>query len=413
MRGAVRGRLGLAYKLAVLLYVLAVVILSYREGLSIFAKGAGLLLVGLFLLRAVASREKIFLPTEYKLLFAWFLVGVVSSTISDQPGTALSRVLTLLQVYPITFIISNFIVWNGDSRFYWLCLVLAAAISGVVTLANPVEFSDWDGRIFGTLENANAFAALLAGATAVCFAAMAGERPTIVRAFAGVLAAFFIYLTVRTGSRMGMLATVVAAVTVGVCYQAARKGRGLKRATVIVAVGLALGAGIAYLYTSTEFSKRYAALQEAIEAGDFSATSDTSLYGRARLYQKAFEIFLEEPLVGVGLDVFRTAALEFHTIGNNAHSNYMEVLAGTGIVGAVLYYGIYYVWWRRLLRARSLLRDPRFSTQLMVAFAMAMIILVLDVAWVSYYEKLMLMLLAGLIAESNLMDDARRQGGIR
>lgn len=404
-----RGRLGLVYKLAILLYILAVVLLSYRDGLTAFAKGAALILVALFLFRAIAQGERIFLPVEYKLLFGWLLIAVVSSAISASPDTALARVLTLVQVYPIAFIISNLIVWNGDTRFYWLCIAGSAVLSGVATLANPGEFTDLDGRAFGTLENANAFAALLAIAVGLVLSRMVGRRSLIERVLCLALAAFFIYLVGRTGSRMGMLASFAAAITVAVCFQAGRQGRFFSRTLLLMVFGGAILAGGAFYLTSGEFADRYAALTTSLETGDFRASGDMSLYGRARLYQKGFEIFLSSPLLGVGLDVFRTAQLEFRTIGNNSHSNYLEILAGTGAVGALCYFAMYYFWWGKLLKAKALLGDPSYAVHVTTGFAVAIIILVMDVAWVSYYEKLILMVLAGLIAEVNLVGRVQAQ----
>lgn len=405
------GRLGIVYKVAILAYVLAVVILSYRDGLTFFAKGAALVLAGLFLLRAIASGEKVFLPVEYKLLFGWLIVAVVSSAISASPETAFSRILTLLQVYPIAFVLSNMIVWNGDTRFYWLCIVTAAALSGVVTIANPAQFSDLDGRIFGTLDNANAFAALLAVSIGLTLSQVANTRSMLVRLLCLGLVAFFAYLVGRTGSRMGMLASFAAVVTVVICYQAGRKGRLVGKTVFLLGLGAAVVAGGAFLLTSSEFADRYAALQLSLETGDFRASGDMSLYGRARLYQKGFEIFLANPLLGVGLDVFRTAQLEFRTIGNNSHSNYLEILAGTGLVGGICYFAMYYHWWSKLMGARALLREPGMAVHMTAAFTIAVVVLVQDVAWVSYYEKLTLLVLAGLIAEVNLLAGAKRQLG--
>lgn len=386
------------------------VVLSYREGLTMFAKGAGLVLVALYVFRAVSSGEKIFLPREYLLLMAWFLVGVVSSTISSAPGTAFDRVLTLAQVLPVAFIISNFIYWNGDTRFYWLALVGAAVLSGILTLSSPFQFTGIDGRLFGTLGNANAFAALLAVGIALSLGAALGKKNILVRITCLALAAFFLYLVTRTGSRMGMLASLAAAVAVAVCIQMGSKGRGLLRSTWFLLIGAAIVAAIVYVLSSSEFADRLEALTSAAEKGDFGAVGDNSLLNRAMLYKKAFELAMENPILGVGLDVFRTAGIEFRTIGNNSHSNYMEVLASTGLIGFGLYYAIYYSWWSRLAKARVLLEGSSASDRYAMAVAVAAVILVLDVAWVTYYEKLSLLVIAGLIAEVNMLSRVA-QGG--
>jgi O-antigen ligase len=403
------GQLGLFYKLAVLAYILAVVLLSYRDGLTIFAKAAGLLLVGLFFFRAISKDSKVFFPVEYKLLAAWVLIAVVSSALSTEPKVALTRLITLLQVYPISFLLTNFLLWNGDTRFFWTFMVGAAALSGGISLANPEEFVDLDGRMFGTLDNANAFAALLAISIGVTLAGLATTRSIVRKLLFLALVGFFFYLVARSGSRMGMLASFAAAVAVTLSAQAGRKGKAFSRLALVVVLGAVIVAGGIYVWNSSEFSNRYAALLTSIETGDFSAAGDLSLYGRALLYERAFELFLTSPLIGVGLDVFRTAGMEFRTIGNNSHSNYAEMLAGTGMIGAICFYAIHYSWWSRLLRAKALLQNRQMAFHVMTGFTVAVIILVHDVAWVSYYEKLTMLAIAGLIAEAHIVGDPRKR----
>ncbi|RPI60745.1 MAG: O-antigen ligase domain-containing protein [Planctomycetaceae bacterium] len=64
---------------------------------------------------------------------------------------------------------------------------------------------------------------------------------------------------------------------------------------------------------------------------------------RTDLYHDAWKVFSEHPISGVGLNCF-----VLHTqILQQAHSEYMEIAADTGIVGAILYFSIYFVMWRR------------------------------------------------------------------
>ncbi len=396
-------RLGVIYKVVILLYILTVVVLSYRVGLTFAAKSAGFVVVGLFLFRVIGKGERIFFPIEYRLLVAWALIGIVSSMISRDPAASVPRIMTMIQVFPIGFVISNLVYWNGDSRFYWLGIVASAVLSGVITLASPMQFTGIDGRLFGTLANANAFAALLAVGVAIALSVIAGTKNIVVRAFCVGLAAFLVYLVARTGSRMGMLATLVGVVVVAVCFQVSRQGKGVTRSAAILVFGLVVVVGSITYLSSSEYGERLAALKTSAIEGDFSASGDTSLSSRARLYKKAFELTLDDPLLGVGLDVFRTAGIEFKTIGNNAHSNYMEILASTGFLGAPIYFAMYLFWWRRLLRSRVALKQERLVFRYSVSVALAAQMLVFDLAWVTYYEKLVWMILAGLIADVHLV----------
>lgn len=403
------GRLGLFYKLAVLVYILAVVILSYREGMTVYAKGAGLLLLGQFLFRITIGGERIFLPIEMRVLVGWFILGVLSSAFSKDPATALPRIVTIAQVIPLGLILCNFIVWNGEGRFYWWSVLGAGVLSGALTLLSPQSFTGIDGRVFGTLGNANAFAAMLATGVAIGASTLVGSSPLWVRGIGLASAAFFLYLVGETGSRMGMLACLAAVVVIFICYQMTASVKRIGRLVAISVVGVSLVVGSLSLISSSQFVSRLEALTSAAEKGDFGAVGDNSLRDRAMLYRKAFELTLENPLIGVGLDVFRTADIRYRTIGNNSHSNYLEILASTGIVGAILYFSMYFFWWRRLLYLRPLLRDEKLAGRYALSLAVAAQFLIFDLAWVNYYEKLAWVFLAGLIAESHLLLRSVRQ----
>ena len=66
-----------------------------------------------------------------------------------------------------------------------------------------------------------------------------------------------------------------------------------------------------------------------------SAKANASNEGRLLFYQYAWNDFIANPIVGLGIGGYQVKH------GSYSHSAYMEVLAGTGIVGAVLYFTSY------------------------------------------------------------------------
>ena len=66
-------------------------------------------------------------------------------------------------------------------------------------------------------------------------------------------------------------------------------------------------------------------------------------------YQDGLEVIRMNPFIGVGLDNFR-----YHTSTQmHSHSDYIEVAATTGIIGAIIYFSIYIVLWQRLRRIQT------------------------------------------------------------
>ena len=170
---------------------------------------------------------------------------------------------------------------------------------------------------------------------------------------------------------------------------------------------------IGYLI-STTVGGRLLTLVNAVQSGSFAGTGEISLPARAWMYKKGFELALENPVIGIGLDVFRTSYVNVgQAIGNNSHSNYIEVLASTGFVGAFLYFGMYYSWWSKLAKGTALLQSSTRAANYAVAASLAAAFLALDVGWATYYEKLPWLIIPGLIAEVNLITAHSRVGGAR
>ena len=113
--------------------------------------------------------------------------------------------------------------------------------------------------------------------------------------------------------------------------------------------------------------------------------------------------------MGVGLDNFRVAIVDYPGFrgprsGYYAHSNYIEVLADTGFTGFVLYFLMYVVFARRLLKLRKRnlnVPDRRLYHALIVLFC---VILVSDVAMVSYYDKIAWIVFSSAIAGALILE---------
>jgi O-antigen ligase len=299
-------------------------------------------------------------------------------------------------------------VKNGDGRFYWEAIVAAGLISALQAVFDPIRFSTVDGRVFGTLGNANTFAILLVGVVSIGMAIFVGSRQLSRQLFGLVIAGFFFYLVAKTGSRMGILASLVSIVIAVWSYQYHWQGRRLSRNLYWLLIGGGIIAASIFIAMSGDFAMRLNALFSAVETGDFSGVGDNSLSGRAALYKKAFDLFLGSPLIGIGLDGFSTAGLGYRQIGNNAHSNYMEILCSTGLLGALSYFSIYAYWWSRLHSLRLALRGSASAGRLTLLMSLAGAILVIDLAFVTYYTKITWLLFAGIIGEMQLLNRAVR-----
>ncbi len=71
--------------------------------------------------------------------------------------------------------------------------------------------------------------------------------------------------------------------------------------------------------------------------------------GRYLLAVEAFKYFIRNPLFGIGINNFRYVS----GIGSYPHNNVLVVLTGTGIIGGILFYAPYLIYWRKINRLRK------------------------------------------------------------
>ena len=102
---------------------------------------------------------------------------------------------------------------------------------------------------------------------------------------------------------------------------------------------------------------------------------DMSTIDRMRFAQIAIDVFKSHPLVGVGLDNYRF----YNSMLYYSHNNYLELAADLGIIGVFIYY---------LLPIKVLISclfvNKLKNRNIILVFVILLVILILDVANVSY-----------------------------
>lgn len=400
-----RAGLGIQYRLLVVAYVAAVVLLSYRENLTLAAKAVGMLIGSATLFLVFAKGKRIVVPTTYRIWGSWFLLVLVSCVFAEDMVVALNRALTVAQVAIVGFLVTNFIIWNRSTRFYTMALVGAALASAVMVLNNPGTFASIDGRVHGTLGNANTFGVMLSVSLTLSLVAALSSRNLIIKVVFFLTGSVIFNMLLQTGSRKAMLAGVLLGgglISVAYLYKSgAATFRSLIMALITIAILIPIGFT---LLVNSEFWYR---TERAIAAfdGDMS-DADSSLTGRLWLAKRAVSIAIANPLIGIGLDTFRMKSGSGIgvAIGTYSHSNYLEILVSTGIFGFVLYFSIYWLWFKRLYLRRRYLRSPVHFGRYTSVTVVVIMVAVMDISMVSYYDKVMWLVLPWVVAELHLFE---------
>lgn len=123
----------------------------------------------------------------------------------------------------------------------------------------------------------------------------------------------------------------------------------LKPLFIPLLIGLILNNLESRLSASQSFQSRLSTLTEIQE--------DKSLSQRARYYKAAFASFLEKPIMGKGIGTWEFESIPYERLEMNnyvvpyhVHNDYLELIAETGIIGMILYFGMIFFICYNLLR---------------------------------------------------------------
>jgi len=115
---------------------------------------------------------------------------------------------------------------------------------------------------------------------------------------------------------------------------------------------------------------------------------DSSIIIRTYMLRYGLELLKESPLIGYGIGNYRILLGKDIGLITYAHNNYIELLVGVGILGAIIYYAMYVNALICLLRSKKNLNlRYLFLTFLPV-------VLIIDFASVNYYSKHIYIVLA-------------------
>jgi O-antigen ligase len=363
----------------IFIYVVSTVWFATKSSTYLIATGTGFTLAVLFFIEWTAGRRSLHIPAP---LF-WFAAFICFCTLQMiwAPGR-LQVLMTLAQLFVLSAIIVSHEADGESSAIVEYGLYLAVLGTFVFNyFSNEVPIG---GRIGSTLENANGYAEVL-----MYTAILALRRGLIVslkipRNYKKLIIPLVFYaaslyaIAFLTGSRKGIILTVVASVLIVWYWIWEQPPQKRILLTIVVA---AVFVGIGYgLYQSPQ-AERLVYLTHYLEG---SGKVDHSLTLRADLVQQALDLWQQRPFTGWGLAQFR----QLSASSMYAHNNYVELLANEGLIGTAFYVMIYLSLLVSLARSWLHARERLLRAQVFWAFILTIGLVAWDFAAVSYYEKI-------------------------
>ena len=360
-----------------------VLLLSYVPVLNLFARGVLLLFIAWFMAMAVTRRRQLIVPGLFVVFFAWCTLALLVSGLAVDVDMALRRWVTVVSLGLVSWGVANAVVWSGSSRAWGWAFILSSALaylSNYLPIDNflVVEYeTEVLGRFVGTLGNANAFGRAMVHAFFVGLGMLLikprGREATLVILAMGI----FGLAVIESSSRTAMLGIAIGVI----CFYSCLRARDLLTPLNLIGLaGVVAGIVVVVLFYPKHFET--AAHRMSIFFGFLGVETEVdnnerSIENRLVLAKRAVELAAEHPL-GLGLDNLRTY------IGTYAHSNFLEVLVSTGVLGLILYYAMHL----RMI-FEEVKRRPRYLPWLWFIVMALGSAVVMDFFNVSYYSKVM------------------------
>ena len=151
------------------------------------------------------------------------------------------------------------------------------------------------------------------------------------------------------------------------------------------------------------FSSTFERMQTMINGFLGRGVVDNSTIERMRLKDLGKELFLSNPIFGVGIDCARYFTTSLFGKTFYLHDNYIELLADGGIIGFVIYYWIYLEILIKMLKYRDY-NNPEW----VICFVILLLRLVMDYGSVSFVDKYTYVFLLPLYFSSVKIERARK-----
>lgn len=277
-------------------------------------------------------RDELSIESIYMLCFMVYML-FIGLLFSQDINEHLAQWITSLEYFVILIIISSIITHSGTNSFYYLLLV-EAAILAVVFIRKPV---DYQGRYSISLDmNPNGLG--MSFATGIWAILYLYQKKKISLIIVSAITVLFTYCILLTGSRKSLIAAgLTVFLWIVICFIPNTKRKEgyqvLLSFFFMLILMFAVNRFFLSQYVDSKISSRMNNLLYEVSEGN-----------RSDMYRNGFELLKENLLFGMG---FRGYA---NVYGGYSHATLVEIPVSGGIIGALLYFYIYYISIKRVIK---------------------------------------------------------------
>jgi len=249
--------------------------------------------------------------------------------------------IILIKVNNARLVISNVIIFG-------LILELLANYSQIFILYDnvPYDFS-LASKILGLAANKNINAASIITKLPFVFYLFLVTKREIIKFFSLLIIFFSIFILIYVGARASIISliAVIFFLIVSTFYLGLKRNnliKDLKRNLLPIIISISCALIISNLMLGTQNSANINNRISTISADDKSVSL------RLGYYKQAFNHFIKNPFIGVGLGNWKLKSIDYdnktmtgYIVQYHAHNDFLQFLAELGIIGTLLYLGLF------------------------------------------------------------------------
>jgi O-antigen ligase len=225
-------------------------------------------------------------------------------------------------------------------------------------------------REASVLLNPNTYAISLLIGSMLAWYLFQNTNKILVKGVAVGMAVLFLHqIMFYSGSRKGILAVFLIYPSFLLLRQALQPRRSMRKLLLTASLVIVLCILAWWAIEQSIFFYRVVELPSEITSG-----------ARANMARFGIDLWRDQPLLGLGAGQFRV----FYS-GSYSHNNYVELIANSGLVGLLAYYVFFGMLLRRILGMSRVARAPVYLPAWLLTYVI--LLLLLDIGMVSYYEK--------------------------
>ncbi len=371
------------------IFIVCAMTLSYMPKFSKITIFVGFIVSIGYLLYFLSGKNKI--QPEVVIYLAWVLWCSTGAFVSFDQESFWTRYFTVFQVSVMIFVVAGITSARGSITTALIGIIIGITIilielitSGDLTFTGITESKQ---RIAGMLRNANIFSYHMLFGIFAIFYFWRKRRRWWHSAFIYSVLIILSGAIIASGSRKMFLAEVLFFNLWFVyCYgkRIFRSSLGVMPLLIFI---FSIYFFIDFTMTKTITGERLYAIPEEYERG-------YGLKKRQRMYEEGVRLINKNPVLGVGLNQYILIA---EGVAGYSHSDFIEVTAGSGLVGALIYYSIFVVLWRRLNWIGNRIRNAAIVYNIGLMKATIALIFLLGLGIPYYYFKITWIYIAGVV----------------